>query len=241
MKLYNELADWWYLLSTPADYTEEAGLYWEIISQYKKDIKQALELGSGGGNNAYHLKQKCHFTLTDLSPAMIRVSRQLNPECGHFLGDMRTLDLKRTFDWVFIHDAIMHITSEEDLEKVFRVARQHLEPEGILFIAPDFLKETFTPGTSHGGHDGPDRSIRYLEWTYDPDPNDNTVITEYAYLMRENDQPVRQAFDQCLQGIFSKKTWEKLLTKAGFQVYFEVIAHSDLPPGSYIGIVGKPQ
>ncbi|HMQ63616.1 MAG TPA: hypothetical protein PKE06_23230 [Flavilitoribacter sp.] len=52
MKLYQELATWWHLFSSPADYAEEAGLYWDIIARHKPDIRTALELGSGGGNNA---------------------------------------------------------------------------------------------------------------------------------------------------------------------------------------------
>ncbi len=33
-------------------------------------------------------------------------SRELNPDCEHVLGDMRTLRLGRTFDAVFVHDAV---------------------------------------------------------------------------------------------------------------------------------------
>ena len=184
MKFYEELAEWWPFLSAPEDYAEEANLYWDIITRYHGDIRNALELGCGGGNNASHLKQKCTWTLTDISPAMIEVSRRLNPECEHIVSDMRTLDLNRTFDLVFIHDAIMFITTPEDLEKVFRTAKKHLKPGGLLFIAPDFFKETFRPSTSHGGHDDGYRSIRYLEWTQDADPADNLFETEYAYLLR---------------------------------------------------------
>ena len=66
-----------------------------------------LELGSGGGNNASHLKARFNCTLTDISPDMLALSRTLNPECEHLEGDMRTLRLGRTFDVVFIHDAIV--------------------------------------------------------------------------------------------------------------------------------------
>ncbi|MCB0583013.1 MAG: class I SAM-dependent methyltransferase [Phaeodactylibacter sp.] len=239
MKLYHELASWWPLLSGPADYAEEAGLYWEIISKYKPDIRDALELGSGGGNNAFHLKKKCRFTLTDISPEMIRVSRELNPDCGHFVGDMREIDLRQQFDLVFIHDAIMFITTPDDLEKVFRTAKKHLKPGGLLFIAPDFFEETFRPSTSHGGHDDGHRSIRYLEWTYDADPDDDVVETEYAYLIKVKGQATRCEYDRAAEGIFPKKTWEALLRKVGFEVSFELIAHSELEPGSYFGIVGR--
>src|SRR3972149_1508073 len=57
-----------------------------------------LELGSGGGNNASHMKAHFKLTLVDRSPAMLAVSRALNPECEHLEGDMRTLRLGRGFD-----------------------------------------------------------------------------------------------------------------------------------------------
>ncbi|GJM35184.1 MAG: hypothetical protein DHS20C18_41850 [Saprospiraceae bacterium] len=239
MKLYNELANWWHLLSSPAEYAEEAELYWTIISKYKQNIKQALELGSGGGNNAFHLKKKCQFTLTDLSPAMLKISETLNPECEHFPGDMRTIDLNRTFDLVFIHDAIMLLTTEQELEQVFQVAKKHLKPDGILFITPDFFKETFKPSTNHGGHDDTFRSIRYLEWTYDSNPDDTIVETDYAYLIKDRDGKTTHEYDHTQEGIFSKNTWEALLRKVGFKVNFELIEHSELEAGSYFGIVGR--
>lgn len=239
MKLYHELADWWHLLSAPEDYAEEAGLYWQAISKYKPDVEDALELGSGGGNNASHLKKRCRITLTDLSPEMIRVSRELNPECEHFIGDMREIDLGRQFDLVFIHDAIMFITTEEDLEKVFRTARKHLKPGGLLFITPDFFKETFRPSTSHGGHDDGKRGMRYLEWVYDKNPDDNIVEVEYAYLLKVKGEDTRCVYDRAAEGIFSKKTWEALLRKSGFDVVFEPIPHSELEAGSYFGIVAS--
>ncbi len=237
MRLYNELADWWHLLSSPGDYAEEADLYWGAITKYKPDVRTALELGSGGGNNAFHLKKKCAFTLTDIAPEMIRVSKGLNPECAHFVGDMRAIRLNQTFDLVFIHDAIMYITTEEDLEKVFQTAKFHLNPGGILFITPDFFKETFVPGTDHGGHDDGSSGIRYLAWTYDSNPDDTMVKTEYVYLMRGQNGEIRCVHDRSTEGIFPKKTWEDLLMKTGFRVHFEPIPHSELPAGSYFGIV----
>ena len=74
-----------------------------------------LELGSGGGNNASHPKASYACTLTDRSPEMLELSRSLTPECEHVHGDMRTLRLGRSFDAVFVHDALMYLTSEDDL------------------------------------------------------------------------------------------------------------------------------
>jgi len=49
------------------------------------------------------------------SEPMQALSRALNPECEHVLGDMRTLRLGRAFDVAFVQDAVMYMTSEEDL------------------------------------------------------------------------------------------------------------------------------
>jgi hypothetical protein len=38
-----------------------------------------------------------------------------DPECEHLQGDMRELRIDRTFDAVFVHDAIAYMTTEEDL------------------------------------------------------------------------------------------------------------------------------
>lgn len=108
MKLYGDLAKWWPLLSPPEDYAEEAGFFLGLFRQHSdRPPSTMLELGSGGGNTASHLKHDLNLTLTDLSPDMLEISRNLNPECAHARGDMRTVQLDRTFDCVLIHDAVM--------------------------------------------------------------------------------------------------------------------------------------
>src|SRR6266700_8109894 len=91
---YTELADWFYLLTAPYEYAEEAAFYLSTIAAASDaSPKTLLELGSGGGNNASHYKRLVAATLTDLSPQMLELSRHLNPECEHIQGDMRTVRL----------------------------------------------------------------------------------------------------------------------------------------------------
>ena len=89
-KLYGELASWWPLLSAPADYAEEAAFLRARSNASERPARTLLELGSGGGNNASHLKARFEMALVDPSPGMLDVSRALNPECEHVQGDMRT-------------------------------------------------------------------------------------------------------------------------------------------------------
>jgi trans-aconitate methyltransferase len=218
-RLYHELASWWPLLSAPSEYLEEATFFRELlVSACATPPRTLLELGSGGGSNAFHLKQHFELTLVDRAPGMLEVSRALNPECEHAVGDMRDVRLGRVFDGVFIHDAIDYMTSEAELRAVFDTAFVHCRSGGALLVAPDHVCETFEPATSHGGHDAADgRGARYLEWTFDPDPSDDTCVTDYAYLLRERDGFVRVVHERHLHGLFSRDTWLRLLREAGFE------------------------
>lgn len=235
-RLYTELADWWPLLSAPADYAEEAAFYRQLLVAHSAHpVRTLLELGSGGGNNASHLKQHFQLTLVDRSPGMLAVSQALNPECRHLQGDMRTVRLGHQFDAVFIHDAITYLTSEEDLAATFETAFAHCRPGGAALFAPDHVRETFRSYTDHGGHDsdspGQGRALRYLEWTFDPDPADSTVECHFAYLLREPDGAVRCQQDLHVFGLFSRHDWLRLIEHAGFQPHVVPFQHSEVEGG----------
>src|SRR5918992_3356639 len=116
-------------------------------------VREVLELGSGGGNNASHMKRAFAMTLVEPSDGMREISRKLNPECEHTPGDMRTVRLDRTFDAVFVHDAIMYMTTEDDLRTALTTVAVHLAPGGVALVAPDATTETFREATEHGGGD----------------------------------------------------------------------------------------
>ena len=220
-KLYGELAPWFHLLSSPSDYAEEAEFARKLIVEGSSTTPvKVLELGSGGGNNASHLKAHFEMTLVDLSSGMIGLSQTLNPECEHIQGDMKSLRLDRVFDAVFIHDAIMYMTNEQELRLALETAWFHCKPAGVLLVMPDMLKETFVSLTTHGGHDsstGDGRAIRYVEWTFDPDPTDTTYTVDFAYLLREGSAPVRVVHDTHRFGIFPRNLWLQLLDDLRFK------------------------
>lgn len=219
LKLYTELASWWHLFSDPADYLEEAEFFRQVLIDSSDSMpKTILELGSGGGNNASHLKSHFQLTLVDRSTQMLEVSRKLNPECEHIEGDMRMVRLNRLFDAVFIHDAICYMTTESDLRRAIETAFAHCRPGGVALFVPDHVRETFEPSTEHGGDDGGGRGIRYLEWTFDPDPADTVYISFFIYLLRDENGAIRVEQEQHLYGLFDEDDWKRLLEEAGFKV-----------------------
>lgn len=181
-----------------------------------RSVRTVLELGSGGGHVASHLSPNAEMTLVDLSPAMLDVSRRLNPACEHVQGDMRTVRLGRLFDAVLVHDAIDYLLDEDDVVALARTVASHLAPGGVAVLAPDHVTETFEPGTDWGGSDASDgRGARYLEWTWDPDPNDSRIRTEYSFVLRRSDGTVTTAHETHEFGLFSTQRWLAMLEMGG--------------------------
>jgi hypothetical protein len=235
MRLYSDLAAWWPLMSAPSDYEEEAGFYQRtLLGATPRPAHTMLELGSGGGNNASHLKARFRMTLVEPSAGMLAVSRALNPECEHVQGDMRTVRLGRLFDCVFVHDAVCYMTTEADLRSAMETAFVHCAPGGAALFCPDHVRENFpTTTTDHGGHDAGRRGLRYLEWTWDPDPADTTYQVDYAYVLREADGSTRVEHDRHVEGLFPRADWLRLLSEIGFTPTVVPFDHSELEPGSY--------
>jgi len=217
VKLYSELAEWWHTFSTPEDYREEAAVFERLLTNSSDPTPRTLlELGSGGGNSASHLKARFAMTLVDLSPQMLAVSRALNPECEHMQGDIRTMRLGRTFDAVFVHDAICHMTTESDLRAAMKTAYAHCRPGGAALFAPDFVRETFDENVDQGGNDTDRGSVRFLQWTTDPDPRDTTYFVDFAILIRDRQGRMRVEHDRHTYGLFSRADWRRLLREVGF-------------------------
>lgn len=212
---YGDLAPWWPLISSPDDYAEEAAFATSLLLTADGVVEHVLELGSGGGSNASHMKAHFAMTLVDLSPSMLAVSAELNPECEHVVGDMRDVRLGRTFDAVFVHDAIDYMTTEADLCKAIETAFVHCHPGGVAVLVPDHTTETFEPETDHGGGDGVDgRAARAFWWTV---ADGDGVTTDYVFLLRDANGEVEVAHDRHHTGLFGRAVWLRLLKDAGFE------------------------
>jgi SAM-dependent methyltransferase len=215
--LYADLAEWWPLISPPAEYKEEAAYLAAVLRAADTPIRDVLDLGSGGGHVAAHLKDRFTLTLVDISEPMLAVSRRLNPQCQHVHGDMRTVRLGRSFDAVLAHDAVDYITSRGDLGQVIATAFAHCRPGGLALFVPDHVKDTFRPIQAGGGSRAIDgRQGSFRERTWDPDPDDDLVRAEYEFTLRSSDGTVEVVREDHQLGAFSKDTWWQLLTDAGF-------------------------
>ncbi|MBB1253879.1 class I SAM-dependent methyltransferase [Streptomyces sp. OF3] len=234
-RFYGELAHWWPLISPVAEYTEEAEFAAGLLESAEIPVREVLELGSGGGHNAFHLRARFDMTLVDLSDQMLEVSRRLNPGVPHVRGDMRHVRLGRLFDAVFVHDAIDYMTTRGDLLAAFRTAHAHLRPGGVAVFLPDHVAESFRPETDCGGSDADDGSgIRYLEWTWRPTDARDIARTEYTFTIRSADGGIHVVHETHEFGLFPTRDWRRLLIEAGFRVE-TAREPADTPRTAFVG------
>jgi hypothetical protein len=228
-RFYTDLAPWWHLISPPEEYAEEAAFYMSTMrAAVAGEPRTLLELGSGGGNNASHFGASLALTLVDGSAAMLEQSRRINPDAEHVVGDMRSVRLGEQFDLVFVQDAICYMTTEVDLRAALETAYVHCRLGGAALFAPDYVRENFDASTDCGGSDRDGRAARYLEWVYDPQPNDTLCTVEYAFLLREADGDVHAVQERHIEGLFARATWLRLIGDVGFETEIVPFRHSDI-------------
>jgi SAM-dependent methyltransferase len=217
-KMYWELAPWFHLVSRPRGYAGESRWVWQQLLSRRPAAKPTmLELGSGGGNNALHLKKHFKLTLTDLSPRMLALSAKINPDCEHIAGDMRTLRLKRQFDFVFVHDAISYMTSERDLRRAIATVYAHCRPGGVVLLQPDDVRETFRATRETGGHREDGRAVSYIELTHPLKAARSFTTVDYIFTLTGRNGTTRKLVDRHHVGVFARATWLDILSAQGFR------------------------
>jgi len=110
------------------------------------------------------------------------------------------------------------MTTEADLRAVLQTAFDHLRAGGVAIFVPDFVRETFVENTDHGGNDTERGSVRFLQWTTDPDPRDTNYLVDFAILIRDPEGQTRLVHDRHVYGLFPRAVWRRLLRDVGFEL-----------------------
>ena len=226
-RLYRDLSWLWPMWGDPAgEYRVYCDHVASLIKKHaKREVRTVLNVGCGGGKNVSRLKRRFDVTGLDISPAMLELARQLNPECAFVEADMRHFALERRFDAILIDDAVAYMTSEEDLRSLFRRAQEHLSPGGVMIVAPDDTTETFQQDKTSVWRSEPHLAPKGIEVTYvvndyDPDPGDTSYESTVVFLIRE-DGRLRIEQDLHILGLFPIDVWRTLMLDTGFEVHEE--------------------
>ena len=232
-RLYSDLAWLWPYWGEPAgEYARFAQFVAERIQRRaRRPVATLLDVACGGGKNLFTLKRSFRCAGLDLSPAMLKLAGNLNPECEFVPGDMRSFDLGRTFDAILIDDGVSHLISRADLAAAFQAASRHLAPGGVLIVVADATAETFrqdhTAATpAWPGSCPPELAVTFIENQYDPDPADDRFESTLIYLIRERGR-LRIETDRFDLGLFPRSFWRQALADAGLEVGEETYRQDD--------------
>jgi len=105
-----------------------------------------LDIACGTGNliSALHSMGK-QVVGCDISPQMIAIAKEANPDVEFHVVDMTQIDLNRKFDLaVCAFDSINYLLSENDVSKLFAVVHAHLAQGGFFLFdvnTPHIFKE----------------------------------------------------------------------------------------------------
>lgn len=136
-------ADAYDILYHNKDYKAECDLIENIVKTYGDgDAHSILDLGCGTGNHAIPLSQRGYEVLgVDRSESMLAHARKKaaevlkNKGLTFLQGDLRRLDLGRSFDVTLIMFAVLGYQLEDaDVLSALRTARRHLRPAGLLIF-----------------------------------------------------------------------------------------------------------
>ncbi len=182
----------------------------------KASAPRLLELGAGGGHMLVHLAGHFDCTATDLSERMLENCALLVPSVRRIQADMRQLRLGEHFDVVLVHDAIDYMRSPTDIRAALATAAAHLDPGGVLLLAPTYTRDNFIDGEVADEGD-PSQGLTYFSYVHDPNPSDTEYELILIYLIRDKQtRAVEVIEDRHHCGLFAEKEWLTLLAEAGF-------------------------
>jgi SAM-dependent methyltransferase len=233
-RLYHDLSWIWPVVSPPEDYIEESDFLCRIIREKAAiEVRTILHLGCGGGRNDHTFQKYFDVTGVDISREMLDLAKELNPASTYILGDMRTLRLERKFDCVVALDSVSYMITEDDLNRLFQTAYEHLAPGGVFITVVEDSRDRFKQNrTISSSHTMGTTQITFIENSFDPNPEDTQFEMTFIYLVREKGH-LEIYSDSHIWGLFSMETWRKLLNKNDFQVEQIKFKHSTLLEEDY--------
>jgi SAM-dependent methyltransferase len=233
-RLYHDLSWIWPIVSPPEVYVEETEFLSRIIKEKANiDVRSLLHLGCGGGRNDFTFQKHFNVTGVDISKEMLVLAKELNPSSEYLEGDMRNVRLGRTFDCVVALDSVSYMITEDDLNRLFRTALEHLNPGGVFITVVEDSCDRFKQNrTISSTHSRGQTQITFIENSYDPNPKDTQFDMTFIYLVRDKGG-LKVYTDSHIWGLFDMETWHNLLQQNKFEVEQIKFEHSTLLEEDY--------
>jgi SAM-dependent methyltransferase len=139
-----------YVGSGIKDYPADATELHRIIQEASPAAQTLLDVACGTGAHLVEMQRWYAVEGVDISPAMLAVARTRLPGIPLREGDMRTLDLGRTFDAVTcLFSSIGYMTDSGEMRTAVARLATHVAPGGVLivdgWVRPGTWRDNFRP------------------------------------------------------------------------------------------------
>ena len=150
--MYTETARYYDRIYDFKDYAGEVRVLAALLDgQLHPAGLRLLDVACGTGRHLEHLAERYDVEGLNLSPELLAVARETNPNVRFHCADMQSFELNDRFDVITcLFSSIGYMETESDLHRAIAVMARHLVPRGLLIIEPWFTPEAWRPNTVHG-------------------------------------------------------------------------------------------
>lgn len=203
-------------------YEEWAEYLVDLLKEYDIRDGLVLDLGCGTGNMTELLASAGYDMIgVDNAEEMLEIAMEKRAKSGHdilyLLQDMREFELYGTVKAIVsICDSINYITEEEDLQEVFRLANNYLDPKGIfIFDFNTVYKYREVLGNQTIAEDREDCSFIWDNYYYEDEQ-----INEYelSLFIKEQDSDLYRKYREMhYQKAYDLETIKGLIHQSGLE------------------------
>ena len=179
------------------DYEKWADYIEEIFKKHNVNPKLVLDLGCGTGSITNILAKRGYDMIgVDLSPDMLNVARDKAMKEGldvlYLCQDIREFELYGTVDAIICTlDVLNYITEPKDLQQVFALVKNYLNPDGIFVFdinTEHKLKNVLGNNTFINDENG-------IFYTWENEYNNN-ISNQFLTFFAETEDGLYERFDE---------------------------------------------
>jgi len=149
--MFGETARYYDRIYSHKDYAGEVEKVLAIVDrELRTGGRRLLDVACGTGLHLERLKEHFEAEGLDLSPELLEIARERNPELPFHCDDMRSFALDARYDVITcLFSSIGYMTTLDDLRRAVARMADHLVPGGILLVEPWLTPEAWRPNTVH--------------------------------------------------------------------------------------------
>lgn len=234
MEAYTSFAEVYDTFMDNVPYEEWGEYLAKLLDSYEITDGLVLDLGCGTGSMTEVLAAKGYDMIgVDNSGEMLEIAMRKKEESGqdilYLMQDMREFELYGTVRAVVsVCDSVNYITDEKELEQVFRLVNNYLDPEGIFIF--DFnteYKYRDILGDQTIAEDRDDCSFIWENYYYEDEQMNEYGLTLF---IREKEELYRKYQELHLQKAYTLNMIKELVTWAGLEYVTAYDAYTMNPP-----------